>query len=927
VELIDADQIQAYFVPTETGSYAFRFRAIYPRTEVNYHEQVSPWCYEAVTVGLAPAPCGPPISAAGYDQILVTSPGEPQTVQLDGTKSHTVCQEGCNLHLLRYTWTATSVPAGGAIPITDNDQAEASAVLSFVGDYEFQLEVQDDGGTDGRTDTATDTVKVTLVEKEGCGADLEVVAISASTGGALADVLVTVVDALGDAHTATTSVEGIAVFDSLADGERQSITVVCDELVPPVAGPLGAHRPRFETTTVMNHCAGRITIPMHYTASGRRAGEWGTVMAKVPTTFLDMLPHPWRCLNDCDDDDDCDETYYCELDEGAPCGPHPPEVPHGSCTPRSLLPFFSLGDPYISGQFRFIMVLPVLPVGTPIGDIPKVLLARPATEESLWPGNFATDDHFLNGLAPALGLDPWGDSCVKTTDCPDDNVCEEDYRDGKLRCKDKSGLRNIRMGVPAGQAQRLVAIAGILDVSLADILQWMIPVVSGASGSPYSGFLKSWLANAKMHTLLVCPLTVDVAAEGETDISPQLSALSEESCWRVDYQSKDTTVPFIEPFNPDLDECTSDADCCDDSGNCGWPDSGRKCLNDPDEPGRKKCFLPLFRVEIISGCSTTLLPPASGFDPYAAKSDDRLCSWVPDSAPFEVMCESGTPGYYHPCDPPEFRDLEVPPDFECSFPYGLSIVSLDFPPGHAAIPEGGKVIVGFGLNYNPSSSDLMPEFLVPDLRNNGLEGAAISATQLSHRNNYDTKDDGCVILPGLVGTMGSASSNAPWIQMGDTLPLLETSGMTDSGMDVKVTFIAEDPTLFPPTLTRVYTEATKMRQPVSGTHETPDEIGITPDAGHQLIGLIVEKVDRVEDEAVVDPLWRIYLPADATSVILPDSVGPFQTGDEVQVTPWATSFPVPFDYDLFQPDLIIRNQAAYSEDSYPAFYRELTSFP
>jgi len=923
-ELKDADQIQASFVATKTGSYTFRFRAVYPLTDVNTERLSTDWCYTGVTVG--GCICGPPFADAGYDQTLATSPGEPQTVHLDGTRSYAVRQEGCDLNLIRHSWTMISGPAGSAVFITDSDQARASVELLVAGEHEFQLEVQDDGGTDGRTDTATDTVIVTLVEKEVCEADLEVTAINASTGETLADVLVTVVDALGDAHTATTDVEGVAVFDSLADGDRQSITAACDDLVPPIGGVGGEDRPRFETTTVMNHCAGRITVPMRYTASGERAGDWGTVVAKVPSTIFNMLPHSWHCAGDCEDDDDCNENYYCELDEDTPCGPHPPEVPQGTCTPRSVLPFFSLGDPFISGQVRFAMVLPVLPVGKPIRDIPGTLLTRPIAEESLWPGNFATDDLFLNGLAPSIGLDPWGDACINTEDCPDDNICEQDPW-GEYRCKDRSSLRNIGVDVPAGPARKLMAVVGILDLSLIDILPWMLPWLTGDSGSHFFGFLKSCLANAQMHTLLVCPLDIDVAAGGETDISPQLSGLSKESCWQVDYQSKDTVVPFVDPYNPDPDVCMSDNDCCASWGDCGWPQSGWKCLDDPYEPSRKKCFMPLFRVEIISGDSITLLPPASGFDPYAAKSDDRLCSWVPDSAPFEVMCESYTPGYYVPCDPRNMQDLDVPTEHECSFPYGLSIASLDFPPGHTALPEGGRVVVGFGLNHTPSASDRDPEFLVPSLRNNGLEGAAISVTQLIHRNNYDTKDGGCVILPGLVGMMSSVYSNAPEIQMEGSLPFLEIGGIADPGMDVKVTFIAEDPTVFPPTLARVYTEAAKMRPPVSGTHTTPYEIEITPAAGHHLIGLVVEKVDRVDDEPVVDPLWRIYLPADTASVMLPDSVSPFKTGDEVQITPWASSFPVPFDYDLFQTDLILKDQAAYSEDSYRAYYQKQISFP
>jgi hypothetical protein len=239
------------------------------------------------------------------------------------------------------------------------------------------------------------------------------------------------------------------------------------------------------------------------------------------------------------------------------------------------------------------------------------------------------------------------------------------------------------------------------------------------------------------------------------------------------------------------------------------------------------------------------------------------------------------------------------------------------------------VVVGLGFNRTPETANPGPEFLVPGLGNNGLDGVAIAASQLLYRNVHIALDGDFEVLPGVLGAVGAARSNVSELQLESFLPFLEMSGIDDVGMDVKVTFVAENPTVFPPTLSRTYLEALGFRQPGHGTHELPYTIGLSPDASHDLIGLVVERVNQVERnrQPVVDPLWRIYIPPDATSITIPATVSPFNGREEIRVTPWASSFRVPFDFDLFPTDLILRYRSAYSRDSYGGTYPVLMSPP
>ena len=921
VDLESSGQREASFIPSVDGTYRFRFQCIYPITDVNKKEE-KPSQWDSVSVEVFPVICDPPVADAGSDQNLSAPPGTSRTVQLDGTGSHPAHQPGCECTIISYAWTVDTEPAGSSVTITNDDLAEASVEVTVPGEYIFQLEVQDDCGTDNRSDLATDTVTVMLEESAGCGADLAVTAVDAATGEGISGASVIVIDAGGAEHTATADGSGVAVFDSLAEGVRQSITVVAGELVDAweMSGDT-SQRARYEITTVADHCESDITVPLMQTRSGERSGEWGTVVAKVPRSVFGMLPHSWRCRGECDTDDDCEEIYFCQNDENLPCGPNPDQgIMKGSCTPISLLPIFSLGDPYISGQFRVVITTPLYPVDNmsyfPVGR----LFAPPPTEEGLLPGNLATDDTFLNGLGEALGLDVWGSGCVSTSDCgdPDDYECADNQ--GTFECKDKSPLRNIKMQLPVGQNVRIIVLLGIMNVNMMDLLPVLLPMVSGGGGSSFD--VGALLGAFKLQTLHICPITVNVTA-GTSDITDKIAAVDPSGCWNIDYEQMEVIEALEDSRVFQVDPCTTDDDCCDTSGNCGWPESGKMCLLDINDRPNTKCFMPLFREKVITSNTMKVHSATTGFDPTGTQVDDRACSWLPDTVEFENLCPSGTAGIYQPCSPPEYCTVDVPTNTECSIPYGLALVAMDVPAGNDKLPEGGRVGVGFNFNRTPVSMEADPEFLVPDLAGNNLTGTVIQAAQIYLRNVTTLPDGSYEELPGRFGASAASSSNTAQIPLPEVLPLIEPDGIPDAGIDVKVTIDTDDPTQCPPGINRAYSSAMNMNEPQAGQHDLPSTVGYATSAEHELAGLTLSRVDRVQPNPpdgafyeIIDPWWRIYAPVETTSITLPGSANPFSPGAEVWLGFWGSAFEVPFDFDLFNNDMILTGQKACTKDDY-----------
>ncbi|MFC1654665.1 hypothetical protein ACFL2F_02565 [Myxococcota bacterium] len=843
------------FTPTESGVYTF---CITIEDEICVPRLVP--TFDCIYVRVGDYVCSP-IANAGEDTTIGTSSGTPQTVTLDGSASlpDYACPETT---LTRYTWSVLSQPAGANVTIQTPISVQATAELPVPGIYEFQLEVQDSTGGIG-----ADTVIFTL---EQCGTGLLVTAVDARDETPIEGAHVTVVDAAGDSHAVDTNTNGVAGFVALEPGTRQSITVISDETVPPLPGVSGPDRPLYETTTLLDQCAFEVTIPIHKTASGE-AGPIGTVVAQVPMSLFNVLPHSWKCAGGCDSDADCVEEYYCELDPTKPCGPNPPSTT-GSCTPRSLLPILSLGSPDISGQFRAIMLVPLLEGENFTCQDLNRIFAPPIASRGVWPGNLATDDVFLSELAHSFGLDPWGEPCVSTSGCgsPLEYVCEANPSSGDFECKDKFPFRNIEMDLPAGPDVRLVLVMGIIDVSLEELIPDLFQFI--ATGQYLYDLPTKLLTSFDLHTLNVCLLQTDVLEGRSVDISNTLLNLRSDDCWNVDFTQAEVTVVG---------------------------------------PGGT----PLFRVEARTNDRISVEPDYTTIDPTWVNADTRLRSWLPDTASYEVMCDLGG-GAVGSCTPPEIHEVNVPPDTECSFPYGLGLAALDVPIGNADLPEGGRVFIGFDFNRCPTSKKLTADFLVPV---EAMDGSVmLSATQMYFRNLLRTDLGPFWEIPGFLTAqdrwtvMPATATLPPFTTMPSLDPL-----PPDAGLSVDVTFVPVDSTVWPdPVWQRVYARAIGLRMPQAVANPMTYDLTETTLTGEALKGVVLSKVDYAAAITWVDPWWRVYVPAGTTNIALPAGDSPFGSGDYVWITPFGAGFGVPFDYNLFPTDVLLGPFSQYSEDSY-----------
>jgi len=898
---------QAMFIPSQAGSYSFRCQATYPVTEVNPTTQVSQW--DTVSVTVEAVACESPVADAGADQELATLAGTPVTVTMSGANSHPDTSAGClDVTISGFSWSVVSEPAGSSVTINSADQAEATVEISEFGVYEFQLQVQDSGGTEeGRLDTDSDILQVTLLETSPCEDSLVVTVIAGSSGAAQANFHVVVVDADSASHTLDTAANGQASFSGLAIGTRQSITVYSDEKVTALEGAPDAERPRWETTSVIEHCSGEITIPVHLSDSGIKSAETGLIVGKVPAHLFDMLPHSFQCAGDCSIDTDCTspETYYCEQEAN---------VCQGLCTPRSLLPFFSLGDPNISGQMRVAILVPVFELGNFNQFSVGRMFARPPTDDAILPGNLASDDTFLNGLSSALGLDPYGDPCESISECPNDVDWICDYDAGK--CKDKTPLRNIRMEVPAGNNIRLLLLTGVMNVSMLDLLPVLLPFLE-PDGGELSFDVGSMLAAFKLRTLHACPISLNVSAGQENDIAATLAALTKDDCWNITYQQKEDTLPLADPSAIDPgNTCTADAEC--DANNPGY-----KCLPNPDDPDSTYCFLPMHQVTILSNDETSLVPAASGFVPSDGDADARMCGLLPATAQHEVKCE-GSSGLPESCDPKVTCDIPITSaDTECAFSFGLALAALDFPIGHATFPEGGRAVVGFNFNRTPFAYDGEPKFLIPSLDVPVLNGASIAMTQLFLRNIVAGADLSYELMPGKIGVWAASSSNVASLNLPGFLSPPAPSGLPEAGLEISVSFIAEDPYAGCGSVVfdKIYAIAKGLLAPQSGSHDFPASTSESDMQNDALLGLSLQRVDRIivdeKEQVLSDSLWRIYAPSGTTSITLPSGAGnPFSSGNQVRLSFWGSDFATPFDFNLFPTNMILYGQISEASDGW-----------
>jgi hypothetical protein len=692
----------------------------------------------------------------------------------------------------------------------------------------------------------------------------------------------------------------------LAPGRRRSINAWTNETVPALPGSLDPNpRPRRQRVSVLDHCSGQISIALPLTDSAKAARPTGIVTAKLGQALFDRLPHSQKLAGACATDGDCNTGYACAT------------TPFGDmqCTPQSLLPVFGLDDPNVSGQLRGFMLMPVLARDDMTQFPVQALLAPPPTPEAFLPGNMATDDAFLNGLAPALGLPVWGETCSTVADCPNsgDYACEADEA-GQRRCRDLKALYSLRLEVEASDAVGLVLLGGVVDVGMENLLPILATFLTAGS-EDLTFDVGGMLGAFRLRTLHACPLTVAVQAGVENDISAQLASLDLAQCWNVTYQQQEATVPIPDPYAISADNtCQTDTDC-------GWPAQNERCLPaDPAQPDVRHCLIPMYRVQIVSEQEVRLAPAEQAISPTTPGFDARLCGFLPASGRYQKLC----PGQDSPptaCDPPQWCDAPTPAGTECALPYGLAVLAADFDPGHAALPKGGRVVLGFLFNVSPFSSQLRPAFLAPALAD--MQAVGLQAVQMYYRNLWLMPDGRYQVLEGGTSVAASSAADTRQLVLPEHASWPGVSDPPDAGLDTSVTFAPSDPLAAcgQTDFDRVYATATGMSTPEAGVHMLPPQLALTNVGAQGLLGLTIQRVDRGQDAtgdpvAYPDAQWRLYAPAGLLDVALPPGVNPVPAGEEVWVSPAAIRFAVPFDYDLFPAHLIQREQTRTAKDSY-----------
>jgi hypothetical protein len=908
VELSGAEQLQASFVPDTAGSYGFRCKAVFAAA-ADPARRESQW--DRVQVEVAERVCGPPVADAGDDQLLAIE-AEPVVVRLDGRRSQPAA--ACaDLELVAYDWSLIEQPDGSAAGITPGaEPGLASFEAALPGDYRIELEVRDSLGGHDRDDSDRDSLLVQVIERTPCDETLEVHVMAAADASPLSQATVSVVDAAGAVHSGTSDADGLVVLDGLAPGRRRSISAWSDQTVAPLPGSAaGGQRPRYQAVSVLDHCSGRLTLPLPLSDSGRAARERGVVTAKVPEALFDVLPHSNKLAGACRDDDDCRAGTSCR------------ETPLGDrqCTPDSLLPVFSIDDPHISGQFRGAVLLPVLAGGDPNRIALADLLAPPPTERAFLPGNLASDDSFLNGLGGGLGLDVWGADCSTVADCPDVDhyTCEQDP-DGRRRCRDLTPLHNLRLEVAAGDAVGLVLLLAVVDVNMANLLPILSQFLSAGSGE-LEFDVGSLLGAFQIHTLHACLLRLPVTANRENDISAELARLALADCWSVEAEQQEVIEPVPDPsaVRPD-NTCQSDADC-------GWPDQNLRCLAaTADAPDERYCFIPLYRVRLLSE-QRAELQPAAAPDPTAAGFDQRLCAWLPEQASHPRLCPAAS-GPPRACDPPQQCELAPPAETACGLPYGMAALVADLPVGHARLPAGGRLVLGFQFNISPASSDTRPQFLLPAFASLGAE--RLSMVQRTFRNVVWLDDGTYASLPGAVSAVQTARGDVRRFDLAAYRPWPALPAAQDAGLQVRLSFEPVDPTAACDQMEyrRVTANARRLLQPQAGSHDLGAAVTLAGAPAGGLAGLELARVERNDPagdgdvEAVVDRLWRIYHPAAAESIALPAAADPFAPGQEVWLTPFSAGFSVPYDHDLLPPALIRERAVSRASDSYALIVAE-----
>ncbi len=904
VQIEGQQQVEASFVPTEPGEYSFRCKAIFPEAS-DQSKKESQW--DTVKVSVTERTCPPPVADAGQDQLLGMEQ-DAIRIEMDGSGSQP--SQSCpDLKIVSYTWSLEQKPEGSAATISpEENPSKAWLEADTPGDYMVRLLVQDSLDKEGRESTDDATVLIKVLRRTPCEQTLDVQVTSALDDSNLNGVTVVVVDSQGVSHETTSDPSGLAHFDSLAAGPRQSITVSSAEKVPALPGTGDqSERNKYQIVTVLDQCSSFIHIPMPLTDSGKAAISKGVVTARIPQKLFDILPHSKKYAGVCSSDDECKTGYVCK----------PTDIGDRQCTPVSLLPVFGIDEPNVSGQFRGILLTALQPKGS-LPDFPvNALFAPPVSDEAFLPGNLATDDSFLNSLGPLLGNDVWGESCTTVADCPNTSQysCENDDS-GNKRCKDTRPLTTIKLEVPSGQGVGMVMLMAVVDVGMENLISLLSSLLSDSQELEFD--VGSLLASFQFRTLYVCPLKIDVATGTTTDITNAIGGIDPDSdCWAIPHQQIETIVPVPDSFSIKEDNsCSLDSDC-------GWPGSGLRCLAPDDtESSRRYCLIPLYRVSLISDNQVQLKQSLNSMDPSSSTADKRVCAWLPSTSSHPQQC-LGDDGRPQQCDPPQQCQVDTPANTSCAIPYGLALVTADVPSGHRFFSEGGRMILGFQFNISPLSSDTSPSFLIPSMEVMGA--TQLGAVQKYFRNIFWLPDKTYQVLAGSTSASRVSKDDVSSIVLPD-FPFFSTltAEQIDAGLEVEVWFEPKDPTAPCQSMEykRTWATANSMLEPGAQHNLLSPDLVIEGLPAENLAVIQIAKVDRVDPDqdgkidSLLDNQWLVFVPPASTTVTLPMDNSPFSSGDEIRLRIKNASTGAPYDHDLFPAGLILRGQTAMTSDAY-----------
>jgi hypothetical protein len=200
-------------------------------------------------------------------------------------------------------------------------------------------------------------------------------------------------------------------------------------------------------------------------------------------------------------------------------------------------------------------------------------------------------------------------------------------------------------------------------------------------------------------------------------------------------------------------------------------------------------------------------------------------------------------------------------------------------------------------------------------------GITLGGAQIVFRYLKTKANGGYEPMEGRLGSFADATTMANSLDLQQLLPLPSGGSLPDTGFDIKVTFVTEGPILDcdQVTVKRAYAVSSQMKPPAADSL-MPGSVDVSDLTDHDLVGLVLNRIDREtvldKEYAVKDPTWRIYARSGTTAILIPADASPFNSGEEIWLTISASRFDVPFDYDLFPTDLILKRQAQNSQDSW-----------